>query len=306
MANAKDTYIHAYTLATLPLRKWVHWKLKKKSQVPVASIFLHRIADDYPNDWSMTNAAFDALIGWLEKNVDLVSLDDAQELLRTGNRGRMAVNITFDDGYADNCLHAIPTLLKKKIPFTYYVTTENVKTGDYFPHDVHGQQPLAPNTIEEIKAMSDAGVEIGAHTRTHPDMGTLDRLEDIRDEIDGSRETLEAWTGRRPKHFAFPYGLQCNLTPASIQHIYDAGFSSYCSAYGGYNFPFDGAFHIQRFHGDPSLARIRNWLSFDPRWIYTEPVEEYIPDRQKSHRETESVRWFNSPEKSHTRSCQDS
>lgn len=289
MANSKDNLIHAYTLATLPLRKWAHHNLRKRAQVPVAAIFLHRIADDYPNDWSMTNRKFDTLIEWLEKNVDLVSLDEAQELLRTGNRGRIAVNITFDDGYADNCLHAIPTLLKKQIPFTYYVTTENVKTGDYFPHDIKNDQPLDPNTVEEIKAMADAGVEIGVHTRTHPDMGKLEQLEEIRDEIDGARKDLEAWTGKTPQHFAFPYGLHCNMTPAAIQHIYDADFSSYCSAYGGYNFPFDGAFHLKRFHGDPCMARMRNWLSFDPRWVYAKPEEEYLPDRHKSPQRAEPV-----------------
>ena len=48
---------------------------------------------------------------------------------------------------------------------------------------------------------------------------------------------------------------------------YDAGYDGVCSAYGGYNFPGDDAFHLQRYHADPSLLRLKNWLTVDRRWV---------------------------------------
>ena len=280
MPAPNEAFITAYRLVTKPYRVWTHRRLRRQARVPVTAIFLHRIADDYPNDWSMSINAFDRLIEWLEQNVDLVSTDEAQQLLRNGNRGRIAVNITFDDGYADNCLHAIPTLLKKKIPFTYYVTTDNVRSGQPFPHDKKNDQPLAPNSVEEIQAMADSGVEIGVHTRTHADMGKVLDPNEMDSELGGARRDLENWLGFAPKHFAFPYGMRSNMTTMSIQYLWDHGFSSYCSAYGGYNFPINEAFHFKRFHADPCLARMQNWLSFDPRWMRKKAEFEYTPDRQ--------------------------
>ena len=283
----KNALISGYMLATRPLRWWCQWTLRRKSQIPVAGLFLHRVADDHPNDWTITVEQFDRMIAWLENHVDLVSMDEAQRRIRHGNPGRMAVNISFDDGYADNCLHAIPALLKKKIPFTYYVATQNVRNGKPFPHDLKQGQPLAPNSIDEIRAMANAGVEIGAHTRTHADIGRLTRHSELEYEIRGSREDLWDWIGYQPRHFAFPFGLKDNIPPRAIQFVHDEGFDSYCSAQGGYNFPtLDDAFHFRRFHGDPVYARVINWLSFDPRWIYATPDFEYRPIKRRSNRPT--------------------
>ena len=280
----KDHTITAYRLATLPLRWCSGAMLRRMSQMPVTGIFLHRIADDNPNDWTITTEQFDAMIEWLEANVDLVSLDEAQNRLRHGNRGRVAVNISFDDGYADNCLHAIPMLIRKKIPFTYYVTTKHIKTGEPFPHDAELGQNQAPNSIDELRAMAEAGVELGAHTRTHANIGKLTELADIEYEIRGSREDLAEWIGYQPRHFAFPYGLAANLSDQAIQFLHDEGFESYCTAYGGYNFPqTHSPFHLRRFHGDPVLSRVKNWLSLDPRWMFAPPEASYVPIEQSQH-----------------------
>lgn len=270
--------LHAYMLATAPLRWWLRKRLGRHSQSPVTGLFLHRIADEYPNPWSMTTSQFDALLDWLLQHVDLVTIDEAQRRVQYGHRGRPSVHLSFDDGYADNCLHAIPELLTQKIPFTYYVTTHNIRYGKPFPHDLKRGEPLAPNSIDEIRAMSDAGVEIGAHTRTHPDLGPFSQYRDIDFEIRGSRDDLANWTGREPEHFAFPFGQVENLNPRVIQYLYDERYRSYCSAYGGYNFPFDSnPFHLKRFHGDPILPRVQNWLSCDPRWIYAPSKFNYEP-----------------------------
>lgn len=243
----------------------------------MTGLFMHRIADDDPNDWTMPIAVFDRLVGWLQQHVDLVSVEEAQRRIREGNSSRLAVHLSFDDGYADNCLHAVPSLLSKKIPFTYYVTTQNVRNGKPFPHDLKRGRPLAPNSIEEICAMADAGVEIGVHTRTHPDLGTFRRRSEIELEVRGAREDLAQWIGKQPRYFAFPFGLHHNLNSRVIQYLCDEAFSGFCSAYGGYNVPKDNAFHLRRFHADALLSRVRNWLTLDPRWLFAPPEYEYVP-----------------------------
>ena len=45
----------------------------------------------------------------------------------------------------------------------------------------------------------------------------------------------------------------------------ECGYEGVCSAYGGYNFPGDDAFHLQRIHADDDMIRLKNWVTVDPR-----------------------------------------
>src|SRR5208283_1899681 len=108
-------------------------------------------------------------VGWLQRTFELISLEEVQRRLRSGINDRPAVHITFDDGYADNCQTAIPWLIKERIPCTYFVTVQNVLEGRPFGHDLTCGADLAPNSLAEIRAMADAGIEIGAHTYSHAD-----------------------------------------------------------------------------------------------------------------------------------------
>lgn len=266
-----------YAIGTQPLRWWFARRLRQQNRSPVTGLFLHRVADHTLNPWSISCDDFDRLLNWLTANVDLVSLDEAQRRIEHGHAGKVSVHLSFDDGYAENCLYAIPELLQRNIPFTYFVTTQNVLNGKPFPHDLKRGEPLAPNSVDEIQAMHDAGVEIGCHTRTHADLGTITRYKDIEWELRGCRDDLADWLGTIPRHFAFPYGQKRNIRPRVIQYLHDNHFASYSSALGGYNFPQSNAFHIKRFHADPLLRRVKNWLTFDPRWILATPDFEYTP-----------------------------
>ncbi|MFN2512397.1 MAG: polysaccharide deacetylase family protein [Pyrinomonadaceae bacterium] len=57
------------------------------------------------------------------KGYDLVSLDQAYEILRTGKSAKKFVVFTLDDGYLDNYTNAYPIFKKHSVPFTIYVTT---------------------------------------------------------------------------------------------------------------------------------------------------------------------------------------
>ncbi len=52
--------------------------------------------------------------------------------------------------------------------------------------------------------------------------------------------------------------------PAAFAAARDAGYECVCSAYGGYNFPGDDPFHLQRIPADTVMLRMKNWLTVDP------------------------------------------
>lgn len=257
--------LNLYYLASLPQRRQSAARLERNRQAPVTVLFYHRVAEEHPNAWTISFAQFRRQMDWLRARFDVVSLEEAQRRIATQQNDRPAVAITFDDGYADNCDTAVPWLLESEIPFTYFVTSGHVRSGEPFAHDVAAGQPLSPNTVEQIRALAAAGVEVGAHSRTHANLAQLTDEQGLCDEIVGSKCDLEAIIDHPVRYFAFPFGMPENMSRAAFRVAFQAGLAGVCSAYGGYNLPGDDPFHLQRIHGDPDWARFRNWLTLDPR-----------------------------------------
>jgi peptidoglycan/xylan/chitin deacetylase (PgdA/CDA1 family) len=261
----KTCGLTAYYYATVRERRRAAIQRAAEQTEPVRVLFYHRVADNHPNAWTISTRAFAKQIKWLRRRFDLVSLAEAQARIASGRNRCPTACITFDDGYADNMRFAVPLLVNKQIPFTYFVSTNHVLGGQLFPHDLKAGHPLAPNSSAEIRELAAAGVEIGAHTRSHADLaGNLSDAK-LLDEIVGSKRALEQVIGRAVRYFAFPYGQLANLTQVAFQVAYHAGYEGACSAYGGYNFPGDDAFHLRRIHADPEFIRFKNWLTIDPR-----------------------------------------
>jgi peptidoglycan/xylan/chitin deacetylase (PgdA/CDA1 family) len=72
-------------------------------------------------------ANFEEQLLYFKKHFQILRLDDDwSSLHKTG------LVITFDDGYADNLLNALPLLEKYNIPATLFVTTLNINTSNEF------------------------------------------------------------------------------------------------------------------------------------------------------------------------------
>lgn len=62
---------------------------------------------------------------------------------------------------------------------------------------------------EEVKKISDAGIEIGTHSESHPDMAKLD-AETIKTELTTSIEKIEKITNKKVELFRAPFGSYNN------------------------------------------------------------------------------------------------
>ncbi len=265
MTTWKHWLLAAYYYGTRPYRLAANALAARRGQAPVIVVFYHRVADHSLNPWTMTNDQFTAQIEWMEHRFDMVSLAEAQRRIRSRSNHRPAVAITFDDGYADNCERALPLLIAKRIPCTYFVATQFVLENKPFPHDVHAGRPLRPNTLDQLRSLARAGVEIGGHTGTHADLGPISDFDQLYDEVVVASRDLAAAIDRPVRYFAFPFGMYANLNTTAIRLLRQHGCEGFCSAYGGYNMPGDDPFHLQRIHGDPHWLRMKNWLTVDPR-----------------------------------------
>jgi peptidoglycan/xylan/chitin deacetylase (PgdA/CDA1 family) len=96
--------------------------------------------------------------------------------------------VTFDDGYADGYLNALPILQKYGFVGTYFIITSR-RNGSFL-------------TPTEVKALSQAGNEIADHTAYHVSLtsGKADQ------EVDSAALYIAQTTGKWPSTLAYPYG----------------------------------------------------------------------------------------------------
>ena len=132
-----------------------------------------------------------------------LSMSDAMPYLRGERQGRVAV-VTLDDGYVDNLDAALPILQHYGFSATCYVVSGSIGRYNNWDADKLGiQKPLM--TPAQMRAWHDGGMEIGAHTRTHPRLSQCDNAALI-NEIGGSKADLEDHLGAAVTQFCYPYG----------------------------------------------------------------------------------------------------
>jgi peptidoglycan/xylan/chitin deacetylase (PgdA/CDA1 family) len=268
MLDWKNLVRPCYYAATLPYRWWIRRVAEASGRAAIVVLAYHRIADDQATPWTIANRAFARHIDWLSDRFDLISLAEGQRRLRIGDNSRTAVCITFDDGYSENCHQAIPLLTRRRIPCTYFVTLANVLNGTPFDHDAALGKPLLPNTLEQLRAVADAGIEIGSHCYEHVDLGRVADRRQLQRQVVTARKRLQDLLRCPVRYFAFPFGRYVHLSPRAMDMAYEAGYEGVCSAYGGYNFPGDEPFHLQRTPIDGGMWHLKNCASIDPRKIH--------------------------------------
>ncbi|MFK7738408.1 MAG: polysaccharide deacetylase family protein [Pirellulaceae bacterium] len=272
---AREQLLRLYRGVTGPIRSRIQQGLHQSRTMPTPVLFYHRVADQHPNGWTISRGDFARHLDYLQEHFEVVDLAEVQRRTELGSQ-RPAVAITFDDGYGENAEFAIPELVRRGLPATYFVATDFVNEQKPFPHDVEAGLPLRPNTVDELREFAEAGIEIGAHTRSHCNVGKLTTTESIEFEILGGARQLSEWLGNEIRFFAFPYGLPECMSQAAVSVLEENAFRGFCSAYGALNWPSNHAdsrvegraFHIRRIHADPGIERLKNWLTLDPRKLH--------------------------------------
>ena len=186
---------------------------------------------------------------------------------------RGTVVVTADDGYRDFYRVAYPMARKYQIPATLFVTTgfvdglcplwvdrvrwcggssalkEELKlldpqardarlaeleaaTGKRLPHPVPAE--FEPCTWDELREMAANGMEIGAHTVTHPILSRLKSSSQLAHEVIQSKKRIEEELQRPVPHFAYPNGLWRDFGPDAVR-VARAHFATAVSAEPGWN-----------------------------------------------------------------------
>ena len=217
------------------------------AQVPI--LMYHYIstppanADRIRRDLSVSPENFEAQLKYLSDNgYKTISLYDLHANLSSGAPlPPKSIILTFDDGYRDAYEHAFPLLRKYGMVGTFFVVTDFASSAN--PDYMHWDQ------IQEI---SRAGMNIESHSRTHIDLRNRDLPKLIWETL-GPLEAIEAYTGKRPRFFCYPFGRYDDDVIRVLKSEYMLG--AVTTAYGKTHRLSNAlTWDRVRIHGDTTLA----------------------------------------------------
>jgi peptidoglycan/xylan/chitin deacetylase (PgdA/CDA1 family) len=204
-----------------------------------------------------------------EAGANVLSLREGAERLRRGDLPERALVITFDDGFRSVVEHGLPLLLDYGFTATVFVVSGFVGRSNSWPSQPAyvATQPLLD--WPQLRELAEAGIDIGAHSRTHPRLPDLTRRE-IEAEIVQSKREIEDRVGHRVETFAYPYGDydEAVLAAASL-HV-----SLACSADLGFARPTSHPLALERI--DVHYLR-RPWAL---RRLFAKPMRTYLAIRR--------------------------
>lgn len=114
--------------------------------------------------------------------------------------------LTFDDGFLGVLEHAAPILTKMNWPATVFLVSSLIGKQDEWCRSQNPSGVTYPLLgREHIDAMRHMGFTFQSHTRSHPDLTTLDD-DALADQLGGSRAELESVLGEPILYLAYPFG----------------------------------------------------------------------------------------------------
>jgi peptidoglycan/xylan/chitin deacetylase (PgdA/CDA1 family) len=174
--------------------------------LPVPVLMYHEIAQPWEtaSRLAVTPSAWAEQLAYLygEGFRTITATELSQAVSGRGQLPDHAVALTFDDGYADFHSRALPMLDRFGFTATLFVTTGWIQDAERLST---GHRPGLMLSWSQIAEAAQAGIEIAAHTRLHPQ---LDQLPGslLREELYSSRAELEDKLGSAVTGLAYPFG----------------------------------------------------------------------------------------------------
>jgi peptidoglycan/xylan/chitin deacetylase (PgdA/CDA1 family) len=164
----------------------------------------------------------DQQLDWLRRR-GLTGVSVRQLLMKRRNGcGAGLVGLTFDDGYADFALNAVPIL--QRYAFTATVFPVALRLGQDNAWDADGPRKRLMTT-EQLRQVAASGMEIGSHGLRHVPLPAVTDAE-LTEEVAQSRRVLREISGQNVEGFCYPWGL---INGRVVDQVRAAGYSYGCA-----------------------------------------------------------------------------
>lgn len=184
-------------------------------RVPIA--VYHGIRDTLPEEpldvrqFNIAPAVFDEQMRYLHENdyhtITFAMLHEA--IVHGTPLPSKPVILSFDDGWRTQYTDALPVLTKYDLKATFFLYPNVIEHANYM-------------TWDEVRALRDAGMEIGSHSKSHQYM-TKQKPEEQLFELERSKSILEDKLNVDIVTFAYPFGLSDADLRVMVE---DAGYTT--------------------------------------------------------------------------------
>lgn len=223
------------------MRQWLRGgliSLLECVQRPAQGPFLRCIYCHYVFDDQIV--AFERLLLRLQEMGQFV---DTATCLRM-TRGEQPINacyfhLSFDDGFRNNYLNAVPILRRLNIPCLFFVPSAFVDADFETVSRYCIEATEYAGVIEmlrwnDLEHMLEDGFDIGSHTRTHARFSDISSdPERMRQEFLGSKQELERRLGYTCRTISWPYGTLSDADHQSLKMVRECGYEACFGAFRG-------------------------------------------------------------------------
>ncbi len=176
--------------------------------------------------YSITRREFGAQLQWLADNgYRTATCRQMEDLAADGKH----VIITFDDGDLSNRTVSLEMLQRHSMCAEYFITSDWIGTPGYM-------------SATQLMELEGAGMSVQSHARSHRFLSELDDQE-IREELAGSKRTLERILGRPVTGLALPGGRGDRRV---VRVAREVGYRYLCNSELGLNSPGCDPFSLRR------------------------------------------------------------
>ena len=222
-------------------------------------LMYHKVNDLWPNPTTVPVAVFEQQMRLLDElGYVPVSLDAVRDHYLAGSQlPARAVLITFDDGYRDNLVNALPVLLRHGFPAVLFAPIGFLDGDRPLPHEealrILGvrNETVGWNELAELEA---GGIRVESHGIGHRPVSELEPAEAAR-EIAISKLRLEERLGREVEAFAFVKGSHADYRPEHASLVQQAGYKLAFTSVSGANGPGGDRYRLRRYNVEPYPAR---------------------------------------------------
>ena len=217
-------------------------------------LYCHYVFDDQVR-------AFERILRELQRLGRFVTTAEALDVLH-GRRALdgPAFHLSFDDGFANVASNAAPLMRRLGVPAAFFVPSAIVgadaaRVREYCLETTRYAAVVDVASWDQLRAMADAGFDIGSHTRTHARFSEMSASpERLRDELEGSKADIERELGGPCRYISWPYGQAGDADARSLGAVRRAGYEACFSASRG---------HVRSGVGDPWRVPRHH---FEPQW----------------------------------------
>lgn len=175
---------------------------------------------------STSPEAFERLIAYLgRRGYKGLSLQAAVSCLREGKLPEDGLVITFDDGYLNNLTHAAPVLARHGFTATVFVATGYCGKTNAWPDQNSSIPELPMMTWDQLREIRSWGIDLGAHTHTHPRLTRVE-IPEAEAEMLRSKREIEDHIGEPVTLFAYPYGDMNSAVRVCVSRHFDGAMGT--------------------------------------------------------------------------------